>query len=132
MRLLVVCGSQPLISRRCGPVIRTAPQPPGPGLPAQAPSVKIVTRFIAACVPISPDPRDRPPAPRHRATVGVPHAAGAMIPGVEKGGGSAMAINERFMMYAAAFEQAFANDDWSNVGAFFTDDAVYETVGPPP
>jgi len=43
-----------------------------------------------------------------------------------------MAIDERFTMYAAAFEEAFANDDWSKVGTFFADDAVYETVGPPP
>jgi hypothetical protein len=43
-----------------------------------------------------------------------------------------MAINERFMMYAAAFEEAFASDEWSTVGTFFTEDAVYQTVGPPP
>src|SRR5919106_6896779 len=39
MRLLVVCGSNP-DSSRCRPRQRsTAPQPPGPGLPEQAPSV---------------------------------------------------------------------------------------------
>ena len=39
MRLLVVSGSPPCISLRCGPAISTAPQPPGPGFPLQAPSV---------------------------------------------------------------------------------------------
>jgi ketosteroid isomerase-like protein len=32
-----------------------------------------------------------------------------------------------FASYAAAFEKAFENDDWSVVEPFFTEDAVYET-----
>ncbi len=31
-----------------------------------------------------------------------------------------------FGAYAAAFEKAFVSDDWSLVGAFFTEDAIYE------
>jgi ketosteroid isomerase-like protein len=37
-----------------------------------------------------------------------------------------------FARYAAAFEKAYANDDWSLVEPFFTEDAVYEVgLGPP-
>src|SRR3546814_13549464 len=43
MRLLVVANSPPLSVRRVSPYCSTAPQPPGPGLPLQAPSVWIVT-----------------------------------------------------------------------------------------
>src|SRR5574343_476681 len=43
MRLLVVSFSPPHSSFSCGPRRRIAPQPPGPGLPLQAPSVKIST-----------------------------------------------------------------------------------------
>jgi hypothetical protein len=32
----------------------------------------------------------------------------------------------RFAAYAAAFEKAYASDDWSLVEPFFTEDAVYE------
>ena len=39
MRLFVVRGSPPQMSRSCVPLMRSAPQPPGPGLPLQAPSV---------------------------------------------------------------------------------------------
>ena len=39
MRLLVVAASPPESSRLWGPYIKIAPQPPGPGLPEQAPSV---------------------------------------------------------------------------------------------
>ena len=39
---------------------------------------------------------------------------------------------DAFLAYAAAFEQAFASDDWSVVAPHFTDDAVYETPGGPP
>ena len=35
----------------------------------------------------------------------------------------------RFVAYAAAFEKAYASDDWSLVEPFFTEDAVYE-AGP--
>ena len=44
MRLLVVTGSPPLSSFSWSPKLRIAPQPPGPGLPEQAPSVCMVTR----------------------------------------------------------------------------------------
>ena len=38
----------------------------------------------------------------------------------------------RFAAYAAAFEQAYASDDWSLVEPFFHEEAVYEVgVGPP-
>jgi hypothetical protein len=32
----------------------------------------------------------------------------------------------RFAAYAAAFERAYASDDWSGVAPFFHEDAVYE------
>lgn len=38
----------------------------------------------------------------------------------------------RFAQYAAAFEQAYASDDWSIVAPFFHDDAVYEAQLPAP
>lgn len=38
----------------------------------------------------------------------------------------------RFAQYAAAFEQAYASDDWSIVAPFFHDDAVYEARLPVP
>lgn len=38
----------------------------------------------------------------------------------------------RFAAYAAAFEKAFASDDWSAVEPFFTEDAVYEVHLDPP
>src|SRR5262245_40063128 len=43
MRLLVVWASPPLSSFLWSPKARIAPQPPGPGLPEQAPSVWITT-----------------------------------------------------------------------------------------
>src|SRR5437016_5637497 len=43
MRLLVVMRSPPKISFSCSPERRIAAQPPGPGLPLHAPSVKIST-----------------------------------------------------------------------------------------
>ncbi len=39
---------------------------------------------------------------------------------------------ERFDLYAADFEIAFENDDWSVVGRHFAKDAVYETLAGPP
>ncbi len=39
---------------------------------------------------------------------------------------------ERFEKYAADFEVAFENDDWSLVGRHFSEDAVYETLAGPP
>lgn len=39
---------------------------------------------------------------------------------------------ERFLAYAAAFEQTYADDDWSRIEPFFTEDAVYAvSLGPP-
>jgi len=38
----------------------------------------------------------------------------------------------RFSEYAAAFEKAYANDDWSVLEPYFTEDAVYETFADPP
>lgn len=43
-----------------------------------------------------------------------------------------MTLLERFMAYAAAFEDAYASDDWSKLDPHFTDDAVYETIAAPP
>jgi len=36
---------------------------------------------------------------------------------------------ERFMAYAADFEESFIDDDWSRVEKHFCDDAVYEVKG---
>jgi ketosteroid isomerase-like protein len=38
----------------------------------------------------------------------------------------------RFAAYAAAFEKAFENDDWSLLEPFFTEDAVYDVAMDPP
>jgi hypothetical protein len=38
----------------------------------------------------------------------------------------------RFAAYAAAFEKSFADDDWSHVEPFFTEDAVYHIPVAPP
>src|SRR5690606_2869392 len=43
MRLLVVSGSPPCSDFSCGPWRNSTPQPPGPGLPLQAPSVQAST-----------------------------------------------------------------------------------------
>lgn len=43
-----------------------------------------------------------------------------------------MSVIPHFIKYAAAFEQAYASDDWSLVAPFFTDDAVYEAQLPEP
>src|ERR1700733_14047907 len=48
MRLLVVAASPPDNSFSCAPMRRIAPQPPGPGFPEQAPSVKSSTLFMVA------------------------------------------------------------------------------------
>jgi hypothetical protein len=38
----------------------------------------------------------------------------------------------RFAEYAAAFEKAYASDDWSLLEPYFTEDAVYDVaLGPP-
>src|SRR5690606_36679478 len=48
MRLLVVSASPPLNSLRCRPNCRMAPQPPGSGLPEQAPSIRMTTRSVTS------------------------------------------------------------------------------------
>ena len=43
-----------------------------------------------------------------------------------------MSLNQRFGAYAAAFEKAYASNDWSPIESFFAPDAVYEVnLGPP-
>lgn len=37
-----------------------------------------------------------------------------------------MSILERYLAYADAFEESFEDDDWSRIGPYFTEDAVYE------
>ena len=39
---------------------------------------------------------------------------------------------EVFLAYAAAFEVAYATDEWTKVRECFADDAVYEVEGGPP
>jgi hypothetical protein len=36
---------------------------------------------------------------------------------------------QHFLSYAAAFEQTYADDDWSRLEPFFTEDAVYSVSG---
>ena len=38
----------------------------------------------------------------------------------------------RFLEFATAFEKSFADDDWSRVAAFLTEDAVYAVTGGAP
>jgi hypothetical protein len=38
---------------------------------------------------------------------------------------------DRFLAYAAAFEQTYADDDWRRLEPFFTEDAVYRVSGLP-
>ena len=40
--------------------------------------------------------------------------------------GSSMSILDRYQAYADAFEESFVDDDWSRVGPYFTENAVYE------
>ena len=37
-----------------------------------------------------------------------------------------MSILDRYQAYADAFEESFADDDWSRIAQYFTEDAVYE------
>jgi len=39
---------------------------------------------------------------------------------------------DRYAAYAAAFEEAYASDNWSKLEPFFTEDAVYEFIAPAP
>lgn len=41
-----------------------------------------------------------------------------------------MSLIDRFNAYAEAFEQTYADDDWSRLEQFFAEDAVYETSAP--
>jgi len=43
-----------------------------------------------------------------------------------------MGTIERYMAYAAAFEEAYASDNWSQLEPFFTEDAAYMNVAPAP
>ena len=43
-----------------------------------------------------------------------------------------MGMIDRYLAYAAAFEEAYASDNWSKLEPFFTEDAVYEFVAPAP
>src|SRR4029077_11361154 len=52
MRLLVVAGSPPKSSFSWPAQERMAPQPPGPGLPEQAPSVQIETSPLIAATQV--------------------------------------------------------------------------------
>ncbi|HSS00696.1 MAG TPA: nuclear transport factor 2 family protein [Kofleriaceae bacterium] len=38
---------------------------------------------------------------------------------------------ERFLAYAAAFEQTYADDDWRRLEQYFTEDATYRVSGLP-
>lgn len=37
-----------------------------------------------------------------------------------------MSIADRYRAYAEAFEVSYEDDDWTRIGEFFTEDAVYE------
>lgn len=39
---------------------------------------------------------------------------------------------EQYVAYAAAFEEAYASDNWSKIEPFFTEDAVYAFIAPAP
>src|SRR5262245_14090612 len=43
-----------------------------------------------------------------------------------------MGMIDRYLVYAAAFEEAYASDNWSKLEPFFTEDAVYEFIAPAP
>ena len=43
-----------------------------------------------------------------------------------------MSLIERYLRYAAAFETAYASNDWTVLDPLFTADAVYETIAAPP
>jgi len=43
-----------------------------------------------------------------------------------------MGMIDRYLAYAAAFEDAYASDDWTKLEPFFTEEAVYEFIAPAP
>ena len=42
-----------------------------------------------------------------------------------------MSIADRYLAYAEAFEESMADDDWSRLAQYFTEDAVYRPDGTP-
>jgi hypothetical protein len=58
MRLLVVCASPPESSFSTPLKVRIAPQPPGPGLPEQAPSVRLRPYRRSSLQPVFAGARD--------------------------------------------------------------------------
>jgi len=48
------------------------------------------------------------------------------------GKGARMSLIDRYAAYAAAFEETYADDDWSRLEQFFTEDAVNNLLGGPP
>ena len=43
-----------------------------------------------------------------------------------------MGIVDHFVAYAAAFEEAYANNNWAQLEPFFTEDAIYVNAAPAP
>ncbi|MBM4257904.1 MAG: hypothetical protein FJ147_18685 [Deltaproteobacteria bacterium] len=43
-----------------------------------------------------------------------------------------MGMIDRYVAYAAAFEEAYASDNWSKLEPFFTEDAAYHFIAAPP
>lgn len=43
-----------------------------------------------------------------------------------------MGMIDRYLAYAAAFEEVYAGNNWSKLEPFFTDDAVYAFIAPAP
>ena len=43
-----------------------------------------------------------------------------------------MGMIDHYLAYAAAFEEAYASDDWARLEPFFTEDAVYDFIAPAP
>ncbi|MEW6298628.1 MAG: nuclear transport factor 2 family protein [Thermodesulfobacteriota bacterium] len=43
-----------------------------------------------------------------------------------------MGIIDRYLAYAAAFEDVYVSDDWAKLEPFFTEDAVYAFLAPAP
>ena len=43
-----------------------------------------------------------------------------------------MGMLDRYLAYAAAFEEAYASDDWSKIEPYFTEDVVYAFIAPAP
>ena len=39
-----------------------------------------------------------------------------------------MSIEQRYLAYAAAFEESYEDNDWSRIAQYFTEDAIYEAT----